>query len=274
VRTLLAPGFRMPMLPAVASEALALAMQPDLSFGPIERLVTRDPLLTARIVAVANSPLYARGMRVSSIRAALQRLGSEVLRDVLCQAVADAHVFRNGPARQLREQREHAVVVAHACRETFAALNLQHEPAFLCGLLHDMGRAMLLPMIAKSDDALVRAAAPAILDALHTTVGARIAGLWGLPTAVLDACGYHHDFGRPGEPGYRRTANAVAAAERLSELCGAGTPRSQSAAQSSLVADVPEDPSQDPILRALNLAPDEIGALLDRIASLGERLAA
>lgn len=63
----LAPDFKLPMLPAVASQALAVASDPDISFQRIVKVLQEDPVIAARVMAVANSPLYSMGTTVTTL---------------------------------------------------------------------------------------------------------------------------------------------------------------------------------------------------------------
>jgi HD-like signal output (HDOD) protein len=257
VAKILSPSYKLPILPDTAAEILSLAQERDMSFQNVERAVREDLMVTTRILAVANSPMYSRGGVVTSLRTALLRLGSGSLRDVLCQAVAEAHVFRGGSARFLRRQRLHGIAVGHLTRvidrETRSGLG---EP-FLCGLLHDLGRPLAhAELEAVIPDATARDAA---LDRIHARLGQRVAAAWNLPSEVQDAIGRHHDHGTPGARDYSRIGNVVAAAERLAYHHGLGDH------QATVLAD-------DPVFAGLGLDAGQVEALLADCADLATRI--
>jgi putative nucleotidyltransferase with HDIG domain len=193
------PSLVFPTLPAVSAEVLALANAREANFRDVDRLVRRDPVLAGRVLSVANSPLYRPPAPITSLRMAMLRLGWAILREILLQATAEAHVFSLGPRREMLATRTHAVAVAHVHSHVARVCGLDAEHAFACGLLHDLGRPMLLAALARADapplDPIERAL---VVDLMHTNVGERVARAWNLPEIVQRVCRDHH---LPGEDG-------------------------------------------------------------------------
>src|SRR5690606_13810194 len=77
----------LPMLPAVAQSALELVNDPDASVAEFAKLIDKDPPIAARFLSVANSALYSRGRKVTSMEEAVMRLGIYGCRDLLMQVV-------------------------------------------------------------------------------------------------------------------------------------------------------------------------------------------
>lgn len=190
---LLRHGASYPVLPAAVAEVMAIANSSEVNFRDVDRVIRQDPVVAARVLSVANSPLYRPPQPLTSLRAALMRLGWGILREVLLQAVAEAHLFRAGPRRELAAARLHAVVLAHVHRHVASVLGFDTEHAFACGLLHDLGRPIALALLARSDaphvDPLQRAA---VVSIVHGELGARVAEQWSLPSVVARVCRDHH----------------------------------------------------------------------------------
>jgi putative nucleotidyltransferase with HDIG domain len=205
----------LPTLPRSVTEALRLARTPGLDFDEVARVAAGDPPLSARVVSVANSALYARaGMpRIASVRRAAVRLGTQATRDVLFQ-VAYASMFVDAPRfRDLVEATfQHGVRAARCAR--LLARERGHDPdiAFLSGLLHDIGRARCWKLLAKHRGAIDLAAAAIAVEELHAVAGAELAAAWHLPEEVVEACRWHH------EPEGRDYAILVAAADAVARL--------------------------------------------------------
>lgn len=182
-----------PMLPAAVAEVMAIANSSEANFRDVDRVIRQDPVVAARVLSVANSPLYRPPQPLTSLRAALMRLGWGILREVLLQAVAEAHLFRTGPRRELASTRLHAVVLAHVHRHVASVLGFDTEHAFACGLLHDLGRPIALALLSRPDapqlDPLTRAHVVALV---HGELGARVAEQWSLPSVVARVCREHH----------------------------------------------------------------------------------
>lgn len=204
----------LPQLARSASEALKIARAPELDLDAAVKLAENDPPLAARILAVANSALYARGARHVSPRRAISHIGGSALRDVLFQT-AYASMILDVPRFATAVTRDfvHGVAVGALSRALACVASVDADDAFLAGLLHDLGRARCWKLIAKriptaggDEDAL------AIVDALHMTAGHGLVQKWQLPDEIADVCLHHH------EPDGRRLPSVVAAADALAEF--------------------------------------------------------
>jgi putative nucleotidyltransferase with HDIG domain len=185
----------LPVLPGVAVEALRLARDPRVRVDALLRVVEEDPPLAARILAVANSSFYARGIPIRSLRQAVVRLGLQPLRDVIYMAIYANSVFdAPGFVELVRETFDHCVRVGRIAQRLAPILGHDEESAFLAGLLHDVGQARCLKLFARHPltrnlprDRLSEAA-----ERLHEAAGAALARAWNLPEEVVEACEQHH----------------------------------------------------------------------------------
>lgn len=185
----------LPVLPATAVEALRLVRNPRVRTDELLAVVEQDPPLAARILAVANSSYYARGTSISGLRHAVVRLGLHALRDVIYMAVYANTVFdAPGLVDVVRATFDHSVVVARFAQRLAPNVGVDHETAFLAGLLHDVGRARCIKVLAKLPQARgrPRAELEEIADRLHEPAGAALATAWNLPPEVVEACAHHH----------------------------------------------------------------------------------
>lgn len=225
LESLNAERLKLPMLPQAATEAIALANDPSTGMRDLGRVLKLDPLLAARVLAVANSSMYGSG-GVKSLEQALGRLGTGAIRDVLYQAVSDAHIFRGEDASFLQRERAHSLSVGKATRALCRRVGLDSDYAFVCGLLHDIGRPVLHEMFVKDPPDVDPAQLPELLTGLHTVVGSRVARSWSLPPLVVEAIRRHHryrNFGK-AEGSYSQIGNVIAAADRIATHFGEGRP--------------------------------------------------
>src|SRR5688572_15151183 len=72
-RRVLEASFRLPVLPAIAAELMGLTTQTEVNFRQVDKIVRGEPLLAARVLSVANSPMFAAGVPVISLRIAMMR---------------------------------------------------------------------------------------------------------------------------------------------------------------------------------------------------------
>jgi putative nucleotidyltransferase with HDIG domain len=207
---------RFPMLSATAGEALRLAGDPNASMKAIENVVSRDPQLAGRLLGLANSSAYARGP-VRGLGPALQRLGTGTVRDILYQAVMECTVLRGTDERVAVRERDHAVAVGRLARIVCGAIGFDHDYAFVCGLLHDVGRPVVRAALV--DEPLDDTTREAVVQRLHGIAGVRIAEAWALPAVIREAIARHHD---PKAGEYSQIGHAIAVAARLSAHYGCG----------------------------------------------------
>lgn len=252
-------AFVIPMLPETADRLLRTALDPDVSVRDLEAEIRREPMIAAKVVSVANSSLYGNGS-VTSLHQASLRLGATILRDLLSQVVAEAYVFTGRSRRLLRQQRAHAVAVAHLTRRTCARLDIAPDHAFLCGLFHDIGHPVLLANLAEhAMPGLQPDDIPWIVETVHPLVGDRVARAWGLPDPVAEVCRFHHCYrGSLGGDDLDCIVGVVAAADRLAYHVGVGS--------RSLGVDVREDP----LWEELGLEGDDVESLIFEAASFSK----
>jgi putative nucleotidyltransferase with HDIG domain len=259
-RFALDPAAAFPVLPAVVAEIMGLANRGDAPFREVDRVVRHDPVLAARVLSVANSPLFSPPGPITSVRVALLRLGWTNLRSILLQAIAEAHVFPRGPRREIVSARLHAVAVAHIHRQLAQTLGLDGEHAFACGLLHDLGRPMLYALLGSNGaPAVVKERRADIVDRLHCHVGEQVAKRWNLPDVVARACRNHHDEPPSGSVSHIGSTT-LGVSEALAERCGLGS------------APAPAAEATTVLLQKLELGDAEVATLVQRTIELCREL--
>jgi diguanylate cyclase (GGDEF)-like protein/putative nucleotidyltransferase with HDIG domain len=182
----------LPAIPSVAMAALRMAQQPNVDFADLSALIEQDPFMTARFLAVGNSAAYYRGFRSASIRDAIIRIGLAEVRDILASIAYSASLSKyNDLLEQFSERSTLAARYAvNACRE----LRWNYEPAYLCGLLHDVGEARVLRILATlPKPAGGKPVITELIERYHTQAGAQLAEKWNLHSDIVQACALHHD---------------------------------------------------------------------------------
>lgn len=122
---------------------------PDCSIDQLAKLVQADPLLAARVVAVANSVIYNRsGRAITDVRSAVSRIGFNTLR-VLAAAVVVRQM--EGMARTPEHKQlavrlwEHTAHVAALCQVIARRVtHLNPDTAFFAGIIHEVGGFYLI----------------------------------------------------------------------------------------------------------------------------------
>ncbi|HVH41275.1 MAG TPA: HDOD domain-containing protein [Labilithrix sp.] len=218
------PGYTPPVLPKVAVELMAMTRRPEVKTADIVHLLGQDALIAAKVLKVAQSPVYSRGAPVQSLHDAIVRMGIVVVRDICFEASMAARVFRApGYDAPMERLRLHSSATAHVARLVCRHTRLRDDHAFLCGLLHDAGMvaAMIALASTQSKDRPVPeyARVAPVVASIHAEVGATLCLLWGMPD-VARVVGAHHGPVR-GEP-IQRLSAAVRVAEQVASDLGFG----------------------------------------------------
>ena len=187
-----APDYQPPMLPRVAMQILQLSQQPEAEISDVLAVLESDPVLAARVLRLAQSALYAGRGQIRSMRQAVVRLGLREMRNAVFEIALHLRVFRaKGYEAVVGSLRRHSTAVAHLCRLVAAEAGLDGEFAFLCGLLHDVGLAASLLVLADEEKPPLALAWPA-LDAVHEEASAIVASSWNLPPEIRAVLRHHH----------------------------------------------------------------------------------
>lgn len=192
----------MPASPRLLAELTPMLQQAEVPLGDVTALLRRDPALTARLIAMANSAAYARAEPATSLEDAVACVGyREVYRligAIAASRMADGALTVYG-IEALRF-RENALFVALVMEELAESAGADARAAYTMGLLRSIGKVAL--------DRHSRACEPATrLDERSSTlldwersqwgttsaeVGARILAQWRFPSDTIEAVRDHY----------------------------------------------------------------------------------
>lgn len=203
---------------AIAHRIAALLEGRDLAVDELAHIASADPGIAAEVLSAAGA--LSGGEAPASLPLAIARIGDLELLRIAREAARGAARTARGPLdAQLRQAERSAVACALLCRELARARRLDADAAWLCGLLHDVGRLTALSAIERlaAGARLPWAAGgrwEGLVERWHVSLGVSAAERLGLPRVVLDAIAFHHaerlDPGRSPElVRLVRTAGAI-----------------------------------------------------------------
>jgi putative nucleotidyltransferase with HDIG domain len=224
----------------------------------LAELITRDQAMAGNLLRLVNSPLYAPPTPIVSLQQAIARLGIKRIREIALIISMESKVFCvPGYEPWVKQQFRHALAAAAFGQEIARLKRWNVEEGFLCGLLHDVGRPVLLQALVdlhkqhgcSSDLATMQAA----IDKLHAYVGSELVKAWTLPARLSETIHHHH---HPEQaPSARETATLTNFADDCAHwLIGADSPGARAVEQESLMAHT--------MLGELNLYADDVDVLL------------
>lgn len=215
----------LPVLPQVVSSVLKLADDPDASPRAMERIVERDPAITAKILRVANSPFYG-GNKISSIGRAISMLGLNSVRSLVV-GVAYQQVMSGKPTSVKFNKLEfwrHSLATATAAR-IIGKLRMPNksEELFGAAMLHDVGFLVMDKFapalldecikVSQRDGIPMYKAEQAVCSFDHTQLGELLAIRWGMSDIIRAAIRYHHEPFK--DANFEETTSIIAAANAL-----------------------------------------------------------
>lgn len=172
----------------------------------IDKVVESDPSLSSRILKMVNSAFYGFPQNIASISQAISILGRDRIRQILIGVVLGGF-FRDmkNQASFMEEYWNKSVKTAILSRLLCKESDLpdQSEILFTAGLLHQIGRLILLQLLpeqsfqieqsVQTEDQDLYQAELDILGFTHCEVGAGFIKKWGLPDILCEIARHYHD---------------------------------------------------------------------------------
>ncbi|MBT5375325.1 MAG: HDOD domain-containing protein [Nitrospinaceae bacterium] len=192
-------------LPGVYSEFREAVEDPDLVFERVEKVVLKDPQLTARLLRIVNSAFYNFSQKIETISHAVSVVGTEQLSYlVLSTGVMDK--FKGIPDTVLNMESywRHSIACGLIAKK-LAVYNgeLNAERFFITGLLHDIGRLVMCLQIphrnweflirSRSENKAVHLIEMNELGFDHAQLGGALLREWNLPPIYQEVTEYHHN---------------------------------------------------------------------------------
>jgi putative nucleotidyltransferase with HDIG domain len=174
----------------------------------ISDIVHKDMAIATRILQVVNSPLFGLAKNITDIQQAISLLGITMLKSLILYT----QIFRSfeGNMRVENIQKEiweHSLKVANTSKLLVANFGNRNEieTAFISGLLHDVGKIIIINNekfifdileLMKSENIEYNEAEYKILGTSHAEIGAYLLSLWGLPNIIVNSVKNHHKISK------------------------------------------------------------------------------
>jgi putative nucleotidyltransferase with HDIG domain len=238
----------LPPFPATAMTVVRMTEDPRVSARDLQAVISRDQSLCARVLRVVNSPIYGLRAEISTVSHAVAILGLDVLRTTVVTATvqqlyAGVKVVGHGLTSKLLA--DHSWGSAVTARKVAARIRYPNlEEAFLCGLMHDIGKIVLLKNFPTRYNEIISEAYRgetasshevelAAFGFSHAHVGALLAERWNFPPQLCEAILYHHE--PLSAPTHFRLAGVTAFADAVMAVLEIGIHRNAQLDLGSLV---------------------------------------
>ena len=197
IQDVLSGQIELPMVPQVVQRVLAVIREPNANLSDVTREIEQDPVLSSRVLRLANSSFFGGRRSLSSIDDAVLTVGLNSLQTLLVASGAMA-AFVAVPAVNLRQFWMVSVISASAARQIAVRLGVDGEMAYCAGLLQGIGHLILcqcrpeqaqkaMPGYRLIWGAELAAVEQRAFGVSHPVVSAIWVSRLGLPAEVVDA---------------------------------------------------------------------------------------
>jgi HD-like signal output (HDOD) protein len=194
-------GLQLPMFNAVALKLQSTLKDENATPATMEAILAEDPALAGQVLRMANSSAFAGLAQIATMKQALMRLGmTQVARLALAAAQLSLYCSKSALIseymgdlwRQAYVSARGACWLSEKCGRPAMA-----ESAFLAGLLHDIGKLLILRALEEiaekgNAQAMSRSLVDEMVESLHCEIGYGLMKRWNLPEAYCLVARDHH----------------------------------------------------------------------------------
>ena len=194
----------LPSSPAIITTLIGLTSDINTDIGKIGKTILADQSLTAKLLKLSNSSFYGRSKEVVSLREAIILLGFQTLRSLVVATSTRSLYHGSISAATVDVLWEHSLATALASRQIAEAIrHPQAEESFIAGLMHDLGKLIMLQKLNKDYKKIISQVEEnggsfieledKTFGFNHTDVGLLILHKWSFPIILSNAVFEHHN---------------------------------------------------------------------------------
>jgi len=204
----------LPSPPEIYNEVVHELQSETASIDTIAKLISKDISLSAKILQIVNSAFFGLPRHIESVVQAVNYLGLNTVQGIALTAGAyDQLKDASIPEALLESIFNHSIAVGNHAKKIAVEIGLKQkdsEDALMAGLLHDIGKLVMLANFNDEMNSAIKlaqekslqpyVAEKEILGANHGEIGAHLLSLWGLHDPILEAVAFHHNPQQTTQP--------------------------------------------------------------------------
>jgi putative nucleotidyltransferase with HDIG domain len=197
---------RMPSLSPTVAKILQVANDPTSSANDLNKVISLDPVLAAKVLKLVNSAYFGFSEKVTSTVRAIVMLGLNTIKNLALSTAALEAMSDTGKGGLNMDEFWRHLLAVGVCAKLIARKIGVHknflEDYFLCGMMHDIGKVILNRINPEGYGKIIAAGKQtgkplflyesAVFGINHAEIGKILAEKWGLQKSLLDAMAYHH----------------------------------------------------------------------------------
>jgi len=136
-----------PVMPQVVRDVQSVIKRTNSTAEEVAAVIERDPVISLRLISVANSPVYRGIQEIRNVKEAIPRMGLKETLNVII-AIANKSMYETDRVKYrilMDKLWGHSLACAYGSKLIAEHLKLNDsEKFFLMGLVHDIGKSLLL----------------------------------------------------------------------------------------------------------------------------------
>lgn len=192
---LAAGELEVPLLPDVAAEVLSSTLDDKGNAARLAELIQQDQALAAHLLRVVNAPAFRGSVQIVALQQAIARLGMERIREIALTISLKSTLLAPGPhGKLIVEAWNHCLRTGLWAKEVARAARKNVELAYLCGLLHNVGTALVVNRMSALERTLDVDDMLDLVDEFSRPTGCMLVERWHLPEIVATVIEFHGRF--------------------------------------------------------------------------------
>ncbi|MBI3601250.1 MAG: HDOD domain-containing protein [Nitrospinae bacterium] len=202
IRRLVQKVKRLPTIPVILESILKLLKDEDASADNLAEIISRDQAIASKVLSIANSAYYSLSQSVTSISHAISLLGFTAVKNIAIGTSAFSYLSYKGSGIDLKDLWLHSIGTAMASEKIGKKVpSVNPETAFIGGLLHDIGKLILINIfqeqykevvdMAREKSCSIAFAEDKVFGITHIGAGEWLCERWHLPEEVLLSVRHH-----------------------------------------------------------------------------------
>ncbi len=193
-----------PPLPQAVQRISTLTQNLESDSNELAQIIASDEVLTGKILRIANSAFYGLSQKVSTVPQAIVIIGQQGVRSLALGVTVFG--FGSRTEEKIKTWRtqlwKHSLAVGSAMRELASLTHADPELAFVCGLMHDLGKVLFMEFYpdlykdilekAASGEQCLHEIEESVFGLHHGTAGSELCRHWKIPTSITKVLASHH----------------------------------------------------------------------------------
>lgn len=192
----------LPSIPTIYLKLEQLLNSSNVSLSKVAELISNDVSISAKILQIVNSAFFGLPKETADVTTAVNILGTNVIRSIIISLKFHNFVTdKEAKLFSLEKLWMHSQLVAKLSQEIYEKYGdkiYSNKDAYAAGLLHDIGKIILLKHTSYVEEILQKGIDNSIENELlflkvsHAEIGAYLLGIWNLPIHIVEAVAQHH----------------------------------------------------------------------------------